>query len=180
MLLQVYHQAGNAAAFDSLASDFRGSVSGDDDEWLKIAAMGYELSPGNALYGAAGDAESATEFDMDLSGMEDLLEDVSLAENQPDMKDQHEDVTLTEDELPESIEFNLDDIVNETVNIDELEDESEGLLDSSDEVTTKLDLARAYIDMGDPEGARSILSEVMEEGSDDQKREADTIISQLA
>ena len=179
-LLQVYHQAGNAAAFDSLASDFRGSVSGDDDEWLKIAAMGYELSPGNALYGAAGDAESATEFDMDLSGMEDLLEDVSLAENQPDMKDQHEDVTLTEDELPESIEFNLDDIVNETVNIDELEDESEGLLDSSDEVTTKLDLARAYIDMGDPEGARSILSEVMEEGSDDQKREADTIISQLA
>ena len=62
----------------------------------------------------------------------------------------------------------------------EEEDESEGLLDSSDEVTTKLDLARAYIDMGDPEGARSILSEVMEEGSDDQKREADTIISQLA
>jgi pilus assembly protein FimV len=179
-LLQVYHQAGNAAAFDSLASDFRGSVSGDDDEWLKIAAMGYELSPGNALYGAAGDAESATEFDMDLSGMEDLLEDVSLAENEPDMKDQLEDVSLTENELPESIEFNLDDIGNETVKIDELEDESEGLLDSSDEVTTKLDLARAYIDMGDPEGARSILSEVMQEGSDDQKREADTIISQLA
>ena len=32
------------------------------------------------------------------------------------------------------------------------------------EVGTKLDLARAYIDMGDPEGARSILEEVLDEG----------------
>ena len=33
------------------------------------------------------------------------------------------------------------------------------------EVGTKLDLARAYMDMGDPEGARSILEEVVQEGS---------------
>ena len=35
------------------------------------------------------------------------------------------------------------------------------------EVGTKLDLARAYMDMGDPEGARSILDEVLQEGSAD-------------
>ena len=33
------------------------------------------------------------------------------------------------------------------------------------EVGTKLDLARAYMDMGDPDGARSILNEVLQEGS---------------
>jgi FimV-like protein len=33
------------------------------------------------------------------------------------------------------------------------------------EVSTKLDLARAYMDMGDPEGARSILNEVVAEAS---------------
>ena len=33
------------------------------------------------------------------------------------------------------------------------------------EVGTKLDLARAYMDMGDPEGARNILEEVLNEGS---------------
>ena len=33
------------------------------------------------------------------------------------------------------------------------------------EVGTKLDLARAYMDMGDPEGARSILDEVLQEGN---------------
>lgn len=48
-----------------------------------------------------------------------------------------------------------------------------------DEVGTKLDLARAYIDMGDPDGARSILDEVMEEGNDGQKQEAQQLIAQI-
>jgi pilus assembly protein FimV len=48
------------------------------------------------------------------------------------------------------------------------------------EVGTKLDLARAYIDMGDPEGARSILEEVLDEGDSGQKREAQTLIEVLS
>jgi len=47
------------------------------------------------------------------------------------------------------------------------------------EVGTKLDLARAYMDMGDPEGARSILEEVIQEGSASQKQEASRLIESL-
>jgi pilus assembly protein FimV len=47
------------------------------------------------------------------------------------------------------------------------------------EVGTKLDLARAYMDMGDPEGARSILEEVVQEGSASQKQEATRLIESL-
>ncbi len=47
------------------------------------------------------------------------------------------------------------------------------------EVGTKLDLARAYMDMGDPEGARSILEEVLQEGSATQKQEAQRLIESL-
>jgi pilus assembly protein FimV len=47
------------------------------------------------------------------------------------------------------------------------------------EVGTKLDLARAYMDMGDPEGARSILEEVVQEGSASQKKEATRLIQSL-
>jgi pilus assembly protein FimV len=47
------------------------------------------------------------------------------------------------------------------------------------EVGTKLDLARAYMDMGDPEGARSILEEVVNEGSASQKQEAQRLIEAL-
>jgi pilus assembly protein FimV len=45
-----------------------------------------------------------------------------------------------------------------------------------DEVGTKLDLARAYIDMGDPDGARSILEEVLSEGNDRQRDEAQQLM----
>ncbi len=47
------------------------------------------------------------------------------------------------------------------------------------EVGTKLDLARAYMDMGDPEGARSILDEVIHEGSASQKQEARRLMDSL-
>ncbi|MBB3046250.1 pilus assembly protein FimV [Litorivivens lipolytica] len=54
-----------------------------------------------------------------------------------------------------------------------------GLLGDSDEVATKLDLARAYIDMGDADGAREMLQEVMEEGNDEQKQDANELLSRL-
>lgn len=51
---------------------------------------------------------------------------------------------------------------------------------TTDEVGTKLDLARAYIDMGDAEGARSILDEVEQEGNAAQKKEAQELMRQIA
>ena len=47
------------------------------------------------------------------------------------------------------------------------------------EVGTKLDLARAYMDMGDPDGAKNILEEVMHEGSMTQKQEAQRLMESL-
>jgi pilus assembly protein FimV len=164
-LLEVYHAAGNATAFDREASDFRDGVTEEDAMWMQVASMGYAMSPDNNLYRAAAmpSNDVVREIDMD-SDAEITLSEQSMDAGQPEAEIKAED-------LPESIEFTLDD--------DE-EDASEGMLDISDEVTTKLDLARAYLDMGDPEGARSILGEVMEEGNDEQKNEAEALISKLA
>jgi pilus assembly protein FimV len=160
-LLEVYHAAGNASAFDREASDLRNGVTEENAVWMQVASMGYAMSPDNNLYRAAADhsADVAREIDMDTL-TEQPAEDAPLDEG------------VSANELPESIEFTLEDA--------EEEDVSEGMLDISDEVTTKLDLARAYLDMGDPEGARSILGEVMEEGNDEQKNEAEALISKLA
>lgn len=49
-----------------------------------------------------------------------------------------------------------------------------------DETATKLDLAKAYVDMGDAEGARSILDEVLAEGNEDQKKQAAELAAQIA
>jgi pilus assembly protein FimV len=50
---------------------------------------------------------------------------------------------------------------------------------SDDPVDTKLDLARAYLDMGDPDGARAMLEEVMHEGTQMQKDVAKRLLDSL-
>jgi pilus assembly protein FimV len=47
-----------------------------------------------------------------------------------------------------------------------------------EEVNTKLDLARAYMEMGDREGAREILQEVLGEGDLQQKAEANKLLAE--
>jgi len=59
-------------------------------------------------------------------------------------------------------------------------DEDLGFLSDADEAATKLDLARAYIDMGDKDGARDILAEVLDEGRDEQKREAQALLDSIS
>lgn len=53
-------------------------------------------------------------------------------------------------------------------------------LAGTDEAATKLDLAQAYIDMGDSDGARDILNEVLTEGDEKQRGEAKEMLSHLA
>jgi len=60
------------------------------------------------------------------------------------------------------------------------EDPTPSVLDGQwHDAATKLDLAKAYQEMGDVEGAREILQEVLHEGDDEQKKEAQAIIAKL-
>jgi pilus assembly protein FimV len=175
-LIEICHAAGNAAAFDTQAAGFRETVGEDDPDWQRVVSMGYELSPANPLYqtaisqGPGRDGE--VDFDMDLSGMEESG-NAGNADGGNVGLDYVTGVKGTGDYV-------------DNINLDELdldqgdEDMAEGILNESDEIGTKLDLARAYLDMGDPDGARDILVEVVEEGNDEQKNEAETLISQIA
>jgi pilus assembly protein FimV len=178
-LLRVYHAAGNVAAFDSTASEFRESVPEDDSQWKRIVALGYELSPGNELYRSAmpvtDEEDNAGDFDMDLSGLDEVSSRAAMTagEDAGDLGLNVDAEASEAENYPESLEFTLDDALEDEI-------QSEGLLASTDEVATKLDLARAYLDMEDPEGARSILQEVLEEGNEEQKGEAESLISNIA
>jgi len=78
-----------------------------------------------------------------------------------------------------AMEFDMEDLDMGSEAALDAEPEGDGELADLDEVSTKLDLARAYIDMGDPDGAKSILDEVMEEGNDEQQDEARGIMEQM-
>lgn len=51
--------------------------------------------------------------------------------------------------------------------------------DDDDETVTKLDLARAYIDMGEAEMAASLLEDVQTQGNPEQQREAQSLLARI-
>lgn len=74
--------------------------------------------------------------------------------------------------------LNLDDLVFDEFSADSAEEDMPELSDS-DDIANKLDLARAFIDMGDEDGARDIITEVLEAGSEEQKAAAQALMEQL-
>lgn len=65
--------------------------------------------------------------------------------------------------------------------VDDAESSDLGVFDLTDmdEFETKIDLAKAYIDMGDIEVAKKIAAEVLEKGSKEQKQQAQAILDEL-
>lgn len=62
---------------------------------------------------------------------------------------------------------------------DDSDDDDFDFLSDADEAATKLDLARAYFEMGDHDGAREILEEVQKEGNEEQIKDATELLSKL-
>lgn len=107
----------------------------------------------------------ATSFDSELDDIESsLLEDeVELTDAAPAAQDTTErPVESTFAALEESLEDDFD------------------FLAGTDETTTKLDLAQAFVDMGDSEGAKDILEEVLSEGDESQQQQARELMKKLS
>lgn len=119
-----------------------------------------------------------SDFDLSLSLEDDSPADKSFAS-------ELDDVNAELDKLSQSLEapslephFTSEDAAAQP-EPEPLDDLDFDFFSGSDEVATKLDLARAYIDMGDSQGARDILDEVVKDGDDTQRQEAKDMLSRL-
>lgn len=110
--------------------------------------------------------DSEDELDLDLGGLGDESEAGDTMEQPGPDLDVFEG--LDDGEAAPTVAIDTSDMTMP---------ESEALTLS--EIGTKLDLARAYMDMGDPDGARSILEEVIAEGDDAQKVDAQRLLDKL-
>lgn len=81
---------------------------------------------------------------------------------------------------PLRLDAELQDFGGDTLSLGKMAVESGGRAEASaDYVETKLDLATAYLDMGDQVGARSLLDDVLNEGDAAQKQRAGALLKQL-
>jgi len=120
------------------------------------------------------DIESVPSSEQDSLDEPALSLDLDLPESD-DIEDQDELAAISEEELDEAskeLSGQLDSSADVEFDL--------GDFDEIDEAETKLDLASAYIDMGDPEGAKSILEEVQSEGNDEQKSRAQKLLNDLS
>jgi pilus assembly protein FimV len=129
---------------------------------------------------AADDDEDISIIDF---GGEDFVEPTDIVESIDDVGDSTAMDANVEDDAVRTGTFAPGDfeeptaVVGSASDIDDIGDLM--LPDDVDEVSTKLDLARAFIDMGDTEGARGSLEEVLSEGNEEQKAEATALLEQI-
>ena len=88
------------------------------------------------------------------------------------------DAASSSDEVEPSAGTSLDFELPE-IDPDATDDGDLDFLSDSDETATKLDLASAYIDMGDMAGAKEIIDEIMKEGSAGQQAEAKALLEKI-
>ena len=135
------------------------------------------------------DVEEATvEAENDLLDFDvELSETAETPENMEMTSDELEDINIdiaSDDgalSLSPSSDYNLELDGLASITDDELEAATQALTDENqltfdlsdfdqvDEAETKLDLASAYIEMGDHDGAKSIIEEIMTEGNEEQQ-----------
>jgi len=129
------------------------------------------------------DDDEEMDFASDLADLDAELEDFEAPVISADENPVEEvDVPVIEDDIPVVDEPQAEPSEEQDIDLDKLaaaEDEFD-FLAGTDECATKLDLARAYIDMEDMDGARELLQEVLQEGSDQQKQDARGLMDNLS
>ena len=194
-LLEVYQAQGDLEKFEQMAGQLSTSLPVDSSEWISVAQMGRALSSNNSLFTAtplsrreadnevASDGDTWTEeigIDLELEepGVELVTPTISSPPDvQPDetRRSSSTDLELSEDAVKHPVE--------KTVYDPELSDTNDSTEDpdnaDSMDVGTRLDLARAYIEMGDNGAAKNMLNEVVQHGDANQRASAQAMLVTL-
>ncbi len=171
-------------------------TSGDDGEGLLdvTAAVGLGDSdeaidePEEDMLDISGISTYAVEDDISLDLDIDFGEDngLELDLSKDDGADDEISLDLDKgDDAEDVLSLELDVYDDESIQLeqpDEEESDSNSTdfnLSLDDEIATKLDLAKAYVELGDKDSAKTILDEVFADGNDEQKQQAQELRSQV-
>jgi pilus assembly protein FimV len=134
-----------------------------------VPPLDFDLAPSAPAAVVDVSSESSkgekSAFDFDLSGLDFPSSTSSAGASSPDLN-----LGTEQPAMAQTASLNLTDL--------DLGDAGGGG-GGGDAVTTKLELAKAYLEIGDKDGAREILQEVAKEGSAAQKAEAQNLIASL-
>lgn len=163
----------------AMATSAASSDMGDLDFDLGELDAGEESSPSPA----EAVAESAV-LELDSSALNGMQDDGlgGLDLGDLDFGDLGGSTSATEETAEVSLdlsELDSGDDFGELTSDTASSSADDNIFGDGDEISTKLDLAQAYIEMGDGEGARSMLDEVVVQGNAKQKQQAEALLSRI-
>ncbi len=189
-LLRHYVATSDAVGFEMAAEAMYAQVRNEHEPaWQEARALGQHMAPDHPLFAQSIAAAAAPTADVETATRvvgAKTLDASAVTDELPAVADPVE--ALEEDELwdePVAEADAHDDFIDDEaftsaapVTATHAMAEDPDLIDA-DAATTKLELARAYLDMGDAEGARGMLEEVLTEGTSAQRDEARQLLSEI-
>lgn len=189
------------APSDTIDSRSNAALADDVDDIIpqaaERAAEGRTSAPQEV---SANDDDNALDFDIDVPAVNDadpaaeagapeqVAEEPEATEEEPALDfDFSIDEDASSTEATPAVEphtvIDLEDLsldLDETPTVAQEDTIEQATEDRWGEAATKLDLAKAYMEMGDREGAREILQEVIAEGSPEQQGDAKGLLAELS
>lgn len=174
---------GNELDFDLGLDDESGDSGSAGEKELEWAAP--EGPSGNDLNASVGEADDGG-LDFDLGSLEEDGPASSHSASAPSGGENDMDLSLSDLSGEGSVSGDQEESWldldspggNETAGTGPVAAEGGGAEDN--EIEIKLDLARAWIDMGDPESARGLLQEVESQGETEQQERARQLLASLS
>jgi len=201
-LLRLYHKRGNAADYETAAQAMRMQVgSATDPRWREAVVMGASLMPGHPLFSQAGwnaprfgESEPAPAPPPPARMPEPAREPVSPTVATPQVSRPAPVPEPEPEPMLEAVSMDIDDEWDKAMNeardtggesldfdnpTEDLHRNEAEVMAEDEASATRIELAKAYLDIGDLEGARSMLEEVFADGGPAAKAEAERILKEI-
>ena len=177
-LLGIFAKREDAQSFDLMAQEVSGLVPSSSPEWAQVQEMGRSLSPSNPLYFAAAAAAvdgvaissedtkdfSSTVFSLDAASLQAL----SPAPNAPEAAS----VAQAAQVASTKSSFDTTSITLEPPSGAPVASPTFDSASSTDRLDATLALAEQFLEIGEKEGARALLEEVIAGGSEALRQRA--------
>lgn len=159
------------------------AAESEANDTLESFDFNFDLDATPSTDDKAGDSGASGKNDepLDMASLESF-EFPEFGDEQPEEKPAPaaaEPLSEASSESADEFDFNFDFEAPGSSSLGDDIDFGVSDLTDMDEFETKIDLAKAYIDMGDAEAAKSIATEVLEKGNPEQKQAAQALLDEL-
>lgn len=174
-LLGIFAKRGDAKSFEAMAREVSALVQASGPDWAQVQEMGRSVDPSNLLYGASSspapraDAQDLTQslYSLDSASTQIL----PTAPNAPGAA---ADNALATNTAPS---FDLSSIALERQPSAQAAPVAVAPAPSTDRMDATLALAEQFLEIGEKEGARALLEEVISVGSDTLRQRATSLLA---